>query len=226
MRVCAACSRLLRLEGVWVRSVSFAPDRVLVTVALRRRRLVCAHCAFSTPGRENVKLTEPVWRHLDLGVGAWRSERRCAGCAAPSMRACRGRPVRPPRRPLHPRLRTWSRGLRRRPTGPRSAASSGSTGKQSGGSSSTSPVSGLSHARTSPTMPSRTPVLSDVRNTAAADEYHTTIHHRRERSWSGHRCVRVHGRQPAVRRTPRRQRDVGAPARRAAQPLRAARGGV
>jgi transposase len=74
MRVCAAFSRLLRLDGVWVRSVSFAPDRVLVTVALRRRRLVCAHCAFSTPGRENVQAHESVWRHLDLGV--WRLEIR------------------------------------------------------------------------------------------------------------------------------------------------------
>jgi hypothetical protein len=45
---------LLRLDGVWVRSVSFTPDRVIVTVALRRRRLVCAHCAFSTRVRENV----------------------------------------------------------------------------------------------------------------------------------------------------------------------------
>ncbi len=74
MRVCAAFSRLLRLDGVWVRSVSFAPDRVLVTVALRRRRLVCAHCAFSTPSRENVQAHESVWRHLDLGV--WRLEIR------------------------------------------------------------------------------------------------------------------------------------------------------
>ncbi len=74
MRVCAAFSRLLRLDGVWVRSVSFAPDRVLVRVALRRRRLVCAHCAFSTPGRESVQVHESVWRHLDLGV--WRLEIR------------------------------------------------------------------------------------------------------------------------------------------------------
>jgi transposase len=74
MRVCAAFSRLLRLDGVWVRSVSFTPEGVIVTVALRRRRLVCAHCAFSARVRENVQAHESVWRHLDLGV--WRLEIR------------------------------------------------------------------------------------------------------------------------------------------------------
>jgi hypothetical protein len=40
VRVTAAFSRLLRLPGVWVRGVVFEPDRVVVTVALRRRLLV------------------------------------------------------------------------------------------------------------------------------------------------------------------------------------------
>lgn len=74
MRVCSAFCRLLRLEGVWVRSVVFEDDTVIVGVALRRRRLVCAHCAFSTRHRENVQGHESVWRHLDLGV--WRLEIR------------------------------------------------------------------------------------------------------------------------------------------------------
>jgi transposase len=74
MRVCAAFCRLLRLEGVWVRGVAFEPDRVVVRVALRRRRLVCAHCAFSTRWMENTQAHESVWRHLDLGV--WRLEVR------------------------------------------------------------------------------------------------------------------------------------------------------
>jgi transposase len=65
---------LLRLEGVWVRGVAFEPDGVVVRVALRRRRLVCAHCAFSTRVRENTQAHESVWRHLDLGV--WRLEVR------------------------------------------------------------------------------------------------------------------------------------------------------
>jgi transposase len=74
MRVCAAFCRLLRLEGVWVRSVTFEADTVVVRVALRRRRLVCAHCSYSTRFRENLQAHESIWRHLDLGV--WRLEIR------------------------------------------------------------------------------------------------------------------------------------------------------
>jgi len=36
MRVTSAFSRLLDLPGVWVRSVCFEPDRVVVGLALRR----------------------------------------------------------------------------------------------------------------------------------------------------------------------------------------------
>ncbi|MBA3808586.1 MAG: ISL3 family transposase [Solirubrobacterales bacterium] len=74
MRVTAAFSRLLRLKGVWVRAVRFEPDRVVVEVALRRRRLVCPECSFSTPHRHNIREVQSVWRHLDLGV--WRLEIR------------------------------------------------------------------------------------------------------------------------------------------------------
>jgi transposase len=72
MRVTSAFSRLLALSGVWVRSVSFEPDRVLVTVALRRRRLRCPKCSYCTRHRENVQDHDSVWRHLDLG--RWRLE--------------------------------------------------------------------------------------------------------------------------------------------------------
>ncbi|MGB0091857.1 MAG: hypothetical protein WBP81_04920 [Solirubrobacteraceae bacterium] len=53
MRVCAAFSRLLDLPGVWVRKVRFEPRRVVVTVALRRRRLQCPKCPYMTWHREN-----------------------------------------------------------------------------------------------------------------------------------------------------------------------------
>ena len=43
-------------------------------MALRRRRLVCPLCSFSTPHRHNQQTVESVWRHLDLGV--WRLEIR------------------------------------------------------------------------------------------------------------------------------------------------------
>ncbi|MGZ6617893.1 MAG: helix-turn-helix domain-containing protein [Solirubrobacteraceae bacterium] len=72
MRVTSAFSRLLSLPGVWVRSVCFEPGRVVVTVALRARRLRCPKCAYSTRHRENKQHHDSVWRHLDLGV--WRLE--------------------------------------------------------------------------------------------------------------------------------------------------------
>ena len=72
MRVSAAFSRLLDLPGVWVRKVVFDPDRVVVTVVLRRRRLRCPKCSYSTRHRENKQHHDSVWRHLDLGV--WRLE--------------------------------------------------------------------------------------------------------------------------------------------------------
>jgi transposase len=74
MRVTAGFSRLLRLAGVWVRDVQFNEDRVVVSVALKRRRLVCPECGYSTRHRHNRQRVESVWRHLDLGV--WRLEVR------------------------------------------------------------------------------------------------------------------------------------------------------
>jgi transposase len=72
MRVSAAFFRLLDLPGVWVRSVVFEPGRVVVRVALRRRRLHCPKCSYSTRNRESKQHHDSVWRHLDLGV--WRLE--------------------------------------------------------------------------------------------------------------------------------------------------------
>jgi transposase len=74
MRVTAAFSRLLQLDGVWVRAVRFERRRVVVEVALRRRRLLCPECGYSTPHRHNVREVQSDWRHLDLGV--WRLEIR------------------------------------------------------------------------------------------------------------------------------------------------------
>jgi len=74
MRVNAGFSRLLRLDGIWVRRVQFNADRVVVGVALRRQRLRCPLCSYSTPHRHNRQQVESVWRHLDLGV--WRLELR------------------------------------------------------------------------------------------------------------------------------------------------------
>jgi transposase len=72
VRVTTAFSRLLRLPGVWVRKVRFEPDRLIVEVALRRKKLVCPKCSYSTWTRKDTRPEDSVWRHLDLGV--WRLE--------------------------------------------------------------------------------------------------------------------------------------------------------
>lgn len=72
MRVTTAFCRLLRLPGIWVRQVAFEEHRVVVTVALRRRRLYCPECGFSTRARYDTRPVLSRWRHLDLG--AWRLE--------------------------------------------------------------------------------------------------------------------------------------------------------
>ena len=74
MRITAAFSRLLCLQGVWVTAVRFERRRAVVEVALRRRRLLCPECGYSTRHRHNVREVQSDWRHLDLGV--WRLEIR------------------------------------------------------------------------------------------------------------------------------------------------------
>jgi transposase len=76
VRVTTAFSRLLRLgKGVLVKKVRFEPDRVVVEVALRRRRLRCPECGYSTRARKDTRPGCSVWRHLDLGI--WRLEIHC-----------------------------------------------------------------------------------------------------------------------------------------------------
>ena len=75
MRVTTAFSKLLRLRGVWVKKVRFELDRVVVEVALRRKKLQCPKCSYSTWARKDTRPEDSVWRHLDLGV--WRLEIHC-----------------------------------------------------------------------------------------------------------------------------------------------------
>lgn len=70
MRVAAACNRLLALPGATVREVSSGPAQITVTVALRRRRLACADCSYSSRARYDTRTMDSRWRHLDLG--RWR----------------------------------------------------------------------------------------------------------------------------------------------------------
>jgi transposase len=89
VRVTTAFSRLLRLTGVWVKQVHFERDRVVVFVALRRKRLVCPLCEYSTRARRDTRSVDTVWRHLDLGT--WRLEiharRRRLRCPEHGVRA-------------------------------------------------------------------------------------------------------------------------------------------
>ncbi len=72
MRVTTAFSRLLHLPGIWVREVRFDPGTVVVRVVLRRQRLACPHCDYTTAARYDRRPVASTWRHLDLG--AWRVE--------------------------------------------------------------------------------------------------------------------------------------------------------
>jgi transposase len=61
---------LLQLAGVNVAAVAFERDRVVVDVRLRRRRLECPRCGWSTRWRYDTQRHPSTWRALDLGV--WR----------------------------------------------------------------------------------------------------------------------------------------------------------
>jgi len=72
VRVTTAFKRLARLNDVNVTAVEFGTTTVVVTVALRRRRLVCPHCDHKTRWRYDTRPVPSRWRHLDLGT--WRLE--------------------------------------------------------------------------------------------------------------------------------------------------------
>jgi transposase len=74
VRVTTAFCRLLRLDGVNVTTVEFFASLIVVSVALKRRRLVCPHCGHVTRWRYDTRELPSRWRHLDLGV--WRVEIR------------------------------------------------------------------------------------------------------------------------------------------------------
>jgi len=68
VRVTTAFNRLLALEGISVVEVSFTGTAsVMLDVALRRRRLVCPMCSFSTWARYDTRAVASTWRHLDFG---------------------------------------------------------------------------------------------------------------------------------------------------------------
>lgn len=74
MRVTTAFKRLLALPGVTVSGVEFAATAVIVTVKLRRRRLECPVCGYSTRARYDSRPVDSRWQHLDLGL--WKLQLR------------------------------------------------------------------------------------------------------------------------------------------------------
>ena len=77
MRATTVFNRLLDLVGVWVTGVEFVNDdhTVFVDVRLRRRRLQCPHCGWTTAARHNWQPEPSAWRALDFGI--WRVLVRC-----------------------------------------------------------------------------------------------------------------------------------------------------
>jgi transposase len=79
VRVTTAFHRLLGLQDITVRGVSF-PDAgsdahtVVVEVGLRRKRLACPLCGFTTRARYDTRPVSSTWRHLDFG--RWRVQLR------------------------------------------------------------------------------------------------------------------------------------------------------
>ena len=67
MRVTTAFNRLLSLSGVRVTEVCFESDALVVDVALRRRRLHCPQCSFSTAAGYDTRPVFSRWRHTDMG---------------------------------------------------------------------------------------------------------------------------------------------------------------
>ena len=74
MRATTAFKRLMDLPGVTVTDVDFQPAKVVVRVRLRRSKLSCPACGFTTRARYDTRPVSSAWRHLDLG--RWRLEVR------------------------------------------------------------------------------------------------------------------------------------------------------
>lgn len=68
MRVTTVFNRLLKLDGVNVTDVAIGDDTVVVTVRLRRRKLLCPECGFTTSARYDTRAVNSSWRHLRLGA--------------------------------------------------------------------------------------------------------------------------------------------------------------
>ncbi|HEY2672733.1 MAG TPA: ISL3 family transposase [Rugosimonospora sp.] len=68
MRATTLLNGLLDLPGITARGVSLPqPGQLVVEVALRRQRLLCPECGWSTRARYDRRSVASRWRHLDFG---------------------------------------------------------------------------------------------------------------------------------------------------------------
>ncbi|MEY8015253.1 ISL3 family transposase [Mycobacterium servetii] len=65
MRASTLLNSLLDLPGVRVGAAAVHGGELRVTVSLRRRRLGCPHCSFTTRHRYDTREVDSSWRHLD-----------------------------------------------------------------------------------------------------------------------------------------------------------------
>jgi transposase len=68
VRVTTAFNRLLKLDGANVTAVQIGADTVTVQVRLRRRKLHCPVCTYTTSARYDTRRVASSWRHLRLGT--------------------------------------------------------------------------------------------------------------------------------------------------------------
>ena len=62
MRITTAFNRLLKLDGANVTAVAIGDDTVTVEVRLRRRKLACPECDFTTWARYDTRPVASSWR--------------------------------------------------------------------------------------------------------------------------------------------------------------------
>jgi hypothetical protein len=113
VRATTAFKRLMDLPGVTVTDVDFQPAKVVVTVRLRRSKLPCPACGFTTRARYD---THPVSLRGDISIsagGTWRFGPTSVGSSArPMEHGPRGSPSPGPLPGSPVTSRTWSGGWR------------------------------------------------------------------------------------------------------------------
>jgi transposase len=93
VRVSTAFKRLLRLPVASIVHVGFAPEGVVVTVRLRRRRRVCVLCGQTRRQLQIHDRRVRRWRHLDLGASRCVVECELRRLRCPDCGVVRPEPV-------------------------------------------------------------------------------------------------------------------------------------